>query len=234
MHGYAASVRQEHIARAIGDGVDASKNESLDGLGADRLLWFPELGVGYYPVTSENAPYNQTYFNKYAGYRATEIGRQLNLARVAMVARHYDGPLLDIGIGDGAFIDARGPVTFGYDVNRAGETWLLERGLWFDPYQEQCDAASLWDALEHVQDFARLLRRVRQFLFVSLPIFRDPEHVLESRHFRPDEHFWYFTRAGLISILDSLGWECVETNLHESAIGREDIESFAFRRWTQL
>ena len=43
----------------------------------------------------------------------TDLGRELTAARVRLVSRHYDGPLLDVGIGAGQFVEAR-PNTCGF------------------------------------------------------------------------------------------------------------------------
>jgi hypothetical protein len=157
------------------------------------------------------------------------MGQRLNIARMALVNRHYQGHLVDIGIGSGSFIDAR-ENTSGYDVNIRGVEWLNRRDLWWNPYTRPCRAISMWDVLEHIADFPALLERVDEFVFVSLPIFDGPEHVLRSRHFRVDEHVWYFARDGFLRVMAGLGWKCLEENDEETRLGRDGITSFAFRR----
>ena len=39
---------------------------------------------------------------------------------------------------------------------------------------------------------------VERLVFLCLPLFTGPEHVLRSKHFRPEEHCWYWTRDGLL------------------------------------
>ena len=154
-------------------------------------------------------------------------------ARVEFVERHYRGPLIDVGIGSGAFIELRRErrrTTYGYDVNPAGIAWLEERMLLVDPYLVSFDAMTLWDVLEHIPDFQSLLANVREWLFLSLPIFRDAEHALRSKHFKPDEHCWYFTRDGLVFVMNACGFALVSESMIETELGREDIGTFAFRR----
>ena len=153
-------------------------------------------------------------------------------ARVEFVERHYQGPLIDIGIGSGAFIEARQRLqpTCGYDVNPAGIGWLEERKLFCNPYVGSFDAASMWDVLEHMPNYPGLLGHVREWLFLSLPIFRNAMHVLASKHFRPKEHVWYFTRDGLVFAMKQCGFALVTENTIETELGREDIGTFAFRR----
>jgi hypothetical protein len=198
-------------------------------IAAQRLVWFPEVGVGYFPVAPAVNIYDDAYFNKYVEYGQTEMGQRLNVARMSLVNRHYQGHLVDVGIGSGSFIDRR-PNTHGYDVNTRAVEWLNRRDLWWNPYTRRCRAASLWDVLEHIPDFPALLERVDEFVFASLPIFEGPDDVLKSRHYRKDEHVWYFTIAGLIHVMSGFGWQCLEVNHDESRLGRDGIGSFAFRR----
>lgn len=156
-------------------------------------------------------------------------------ARVDFVAQHYQGSLIDVGIGSGAFLDLRRrsrPMrpTFGYDVNPAGIEWLQHRRLFADPYAAPFEAASMWDVLEHVPDYPTLLANVQQWLFLSLPIFADAGHVLRSKHFKPGEHCWYFTRGGLVFAMQACGFTLVSESTVETELGREDIGTFAFKR----
>ena len=41
---------------------------------------------------------------------------------------------------------------------------------------------------------------------------------------------WYFTKDGLIDMFKAMGFKCVHNCHTESTIGREDIESFVFKR----
>ena len=195
-----------------------------------RLQWFPEIGVGYFPVTE--SPYDQAYFDRFAEQADSPIGRELMAGRVEFVEQHCRGWLVDIGIGSGAFIERRNAIapTFGFDINPAGIAWLKERDLWCDPYDAAVPAVSMWDVLEHMHDFRPLLANVRQWVFLAVPIFRDAEHVLCSKHYRKDEHCWYFTRRGLVAMLHELGFDLIADSNMEIYAGREDIGAFAFRR----
>lgn len=194
------------------------------------LVWLPERGMGYYPVNDE--PYDDAYFRKYVEYSDTDLGRRLDTLRIDLV-RRWAGPgaaVIDIGIGAGAFIEARGGETYGYDINPRAVTWLKDRQLWRDPREQAADALTFWDSLEHIRDPAPMLAQAREWVFMSLPIFTGPDHVLRSRHFRRDEHCWYWTRGGLIRWMAEHGLAVVEHGTPESIAGREDIHTFAFRR----
>jgi len=197
------------------------------------LTWWLQHGIGYYPVEAGHAPYDQDYFDNFERNAQTELGRALMQARFNFVERHYRGTLIDVGIGSGAFVELRNQrrrSTYGYDVNPAGLAWLEQRMLLVDPYLVSFDAVTLWDVLEHIPDFQSLLANVREWVFVSLPIFRDAEHALRSKHFKPEEHCWFFSRDGLVFAMDICGFALVSENKMETELGREDIGTFAFRR----
>ncbi|KAA6118136.1 class I SAM-dependent methyltransferase [Candidatus Pantoea gossypiicola] len=194
------------------------------------LVWLPALGMGYYPVP-KNRPYDEGYFARYQKMADTPMGRELTQARIRLVARHYDGPLVDVGIGAGQFVGTR-PNTRGYDVNPAGVAWLNQRGLWADLYADRYPALSMWDSLEHIDRPDVAVAKAEKWVFVSVPIFADGDAILTSRHFRKDEHIWYWTHNGLLRWFDGQGFDCIEHNTMETKLGREGIGSYAFRRRT--
>lgn len=181
-------------------------------------------------------PYDQSYFDKYTGYAQTDLGRELTNLRVDLVNKFLPTGMhvCDIGIGCGQFLEAidRYRPCWGYDVNPVAVQWLQQAGRWLDPYIEARPyVLTFWDSFEHIQRPAVLLQACRpRFVFMSLPIFRDLAHVLRSKHFRPDEHFWYFTTWGLIKEMGRAGYRCLAVNFDETAAGREDIGTFVFER----
>ena len=197
----------------------------------DSLQWFAELGIGYYPVLPCGV-YDADYFAKYQAYAATPLGQELNRLRVAMVRRHFGGEVIDVGIGCGSFIEAHGNAR-GYDISPPAIGWLIERSKFRDPYKRGAEAVTMWDSMEHIENFDYLLAGISRFVFLSLPIFDGMEHVQRSRHYRKDEHYWYFTANGLTRLMARLGWRLVESNKAESKAGREHIGSFAFLREAQ-
>jgi hypothetical protein len=79
----------------------------------DNLIWLPEKGIGYFPVTEK--PYTSDYFDKYIGYANTIIGKKITSDRARFIGKHYSGNLVDIGIGCGDFVAHRED-TFGFDI----------------------------------------------------------------------------------------------------------------------
>ncbi|MEO8101337.1 MAG: methyltransferase domain-containing protein [Betaproteobacteria bacterium] len=205
---------------------------------ADRLQWLPELGIGWYPVSAQ--PYDAGYWDHYRALDLTPCGSALTAMRIALVARHWAGTVVDIGIGGGRFVEQRGKAgpTFGFDINPHAIQWLIENDAWCDPFRWlpglpgglPVEAITCWDSLEHIADPGALIAWVKRFVFVSLPIFVDAADALASKHYKPAEHCWYFTRTGLARFMDGCGFAMIESNAMEQAAGREQIETFVFER----
>ena len=192
----------------------------------DCLLWSDELGRGFHPRPPMD--YSGPYFEKYQQLDATEMGAALTRARVECVRRHTWLPPVDIGIGGGRFVlEANG---FGCDVNAEAVQWLRERGLHFDIYAAHAEVITCWDSLEHIPNPERLINQAGEWVFVSMPIYKDQAHCLASKHFKPGEHLHYFTHDGLLLWFTQQGFTCIEYNDIESQLGRDGIMSYAFRR----
>jgi hypothetical protein len=188
-------------------------------------------GIAYQKDMSFEFEYGEKYFETYVGYKDTPMEIRLNKCRNDLVSRHYgNGYMVDIGIGSGAFIRSR-PMTHGKDVNRVAIEWLCKEhkhciGL------NNYPALSFWDVLEHVKQPQEYLDLVRNgaYIFVSIPIFEDLKKIRESKHYRPNEHLYYFTEKGFINWLSWYGFKLLEVNQEETLAGREGITSFAFKR----
>ncbi len=206
---------------------DLFKQSLYETFTQGRLQWLPELGLGWFPVQAQ--PYDESYWQKYRGHDTTLVGSLLTACRLDLVHRHHKGSVVDIGIGGGRFVQSHHSAS-GFDINPAAVEWLHSVKKWVDPFSSIVEAATFWDSLEHIHDPAPLLRNVRRYCFVSLPIFRDCEHVLRSKHFKTEEHCWYFTRRGLEIFMKRFDFSQIDRTDMEQTCGREDIESFVFER----
>jgi hypothetical protein len=74
-----------------------------------------------------------------------------------------------------------------------------------------------------------LLQHITGYVFVSIPIFKDSDHILKSKHYRKDEHYWYFTDSGFKYFMDINGFDFIESNTMESELGRESIGTYVFK-----
>lgn len=207
----------------------------------DLTLW-ESLGIAVQTdlKTAAPVPYDKEYFEKYRQYEGSPIAVAINRGRVALVQKYcIDAAILDIGIGSGEFLRACDQVCntrcLGYDVNPHGIDLLLQQDRFVDPYQNlpsSLGGMTCWDSLEHLTDPTALISCLHpgQYLFLSLPIFEDLRRIRESKHYRPNEHFYYFTDHGLVSWLEGCGFTLEERSSFEIAAGREDIYSYVFQR----
>jgi hypothetical protein len=144
----------------------------------------------------------ENYFDHYAPMEGSGIASKLYAWRVEMVNKRVgpDAVVLDTGIGCGEFIKSR-PNTFGQDVNPKGIQWLKEnRKLRED--MESFHAFTFWDVLEHVENPSDYFGRMPDgsHVFTSLPVFDDLSDIRSSRHYKPGEHLYYWTKAGFIAM----------------------------------
>lgn len=198
----------------------------------DRDLMFCAAhGIAYQRVVEPTVAYDQAYYEKCAAYDPV-IAARVNDARIALVARHHTGRVLDVGAGAGHFV-ARRPETFGYDVNPATVAQLQRVGLYDDDFAA-FGAFTFWDVLEHVARPQEYFDRIGigAVVFVSLPIFSNLMAVRSSKHYRPGEHLYYFTHVGFVAWMERYGFALLEASDHEQAAGRDSITAFAFRRVT--
>lgn len=233
-HGCFKVISPDTIASAFDEVLLGTDNRitNLREMFRKTLSWWPDLGIGYYPAV-QPIQYDGAYWDEYRKRADTDVGRELTRCRVELVNRHLgDGPCIDIGIGSGQFVEARAGATYGYDVNPKAIKWLKNRSGWRDPYsfEDSVQNITCFDSLEHIEAPERLVARVRGFCIVSIPIFTGPEHILRSKHFKPNEHLWYFTEQGLERWFCTMGFRLVAKNRMEEAVGREDIGSFVFER----
>jgi len=84
--------------------------------------------------------------------------------------------------------------------------------------------------LEHIPNPEALIHQVKEYVFVSLPIFDNPATITKSKHYRPGEHIWYWSDFGLIKWFKELGFINIEKNSMETELGREAISTYVFRR----
>lgn len=197
------------------------------GLTKPSLWWSEELGYGWH--SSPPMQYSGEYFAHYQKLDDTPMGAALTKARLELVEKYTKASLgVDIGIGGGRYVkESWGN---GYDVSSEAVEWLQRIYSYVDPYAAPVDHITCWDSLEHIPEPEKLLANVRDWFFVSLPTFESAEEALQSKHFKPAEHLWYFSIPGLIRWAEDQGFQVMEVNHAETELGREGITSFAFKR----
>lgn len=159
----------------------------------------------------------------------TIVGKKLISLRRSMLGECIMDPIVDVGIGGGGFVKSL-PQSRGYDVCPQAKKWLEETKRWHDLSTMPAHTVCFWDSLEHMLSPEAILRNVALNAFMSLPIFESAEHVLASKHYKPNEHIWYFTEKGLIGFMRSMGFSMIERNRDEERLGRDGIGTYWFRR----
>lgn len=201
------------------------KSNSL-AISSEALVWLPEYGMGYH--TAPPMEYGEDYFDSYMTLDASDMGTSLTAARVNLVENYWNGEVVDIGIGAGRFVKEKG--CLGFDVNDRAVNWLKREDRFRDPYDHPVDCITCWDSLEHIPEPEKLIKQVGCMVFVSMPIYKDAEDVLQSKHYKPGEHLWYWTHRGLMRWFRDLGFAYVTHNQMETELGREGIKTYVFKR----
>lgn len=203
----------------------------FDAVNDNDLMLCLERGVAYQRNMSIRVEYAKQYFDNYVALEGKEIAKKLNAGRVALVERHTGvTPALDIGVGSGEFVKTRAS-TFGYDINYNAVRWLKQNGRYSDDFRS-FKVFTFWDVIEHVEDINHYFRRVApgSFVFTSLPIFDDLRRIRKSKHYKPGEHLYYWTKQGFVDWMALYGFKLLEADDFETKAGRESIVSFAFQR----
>jgi len=186
-------------------------------------------GYWFYPVN--DFVYDKAYMDKYKEYVDTTIGKGILDARLRLISE-YD-KILDIGVGCGTLIDNKKDAK-GFDVNPEAIKMLKKTKRWCDPYKDDMwdfDAITFFDSFEHIEKPELLLNRItHEAVVIVIPLFKTVKGILKSKHYRPDEHYHYFTGGGLIRYMSKHGFHCKSINSEETELGRDEIHSFVFTR----
>lgn len=190
--------------------------------------------MGYCPPPKDAKEiYTKEYTENYVKLGQTERGKKINQFRVEFVKRHYQGTeIFDYGAGAGSFVKAWGKGAQGYDVSLASLDILSGMGALAIPADDGWEAVTFWDSLEHVSYPSYLLCYSRRWVFISMPIYENGEAVVESKHYKPGEHLWYWTAQGLEGWMQENGFRLERTSMGETSLGREGVWTFAFQRGT--
>lgn len=203
----------------------------------DKDLRFCEArGVAYQADMSRMVRYDDAYLANYDAYAESPIAEALNSERVALLARHAvpGASVIDVGAAAGTFVRAARRAGFeamGFDVIPRANERLKEAGLHSDTLA-YFDAVTMWDSIEHVKAPEAYLKRVRKgaVLVAAIPIFRGLRNIRKSKHYKPGEHFYYWTPEGFVEWMGHHGFRLLEESDHETRCGREAIGAFAFKR----
>jgi hypothetical protein len=178
--------------------------------------------------------YDKDYYDNYKNLEKTEMSFHLNKERYELVKKYSKGNVFDIGVGCGTFIMCCKDIDcFGYDINPFSVSWLKDKNIFLNPYLEGTEEIScwtMWDALEHFKDPQEILCKIKKndTLIISIPIFENFLNLKKDKHFKPNEHFFYFTHYGLVSFLTNFGFTILHFDDFETKIGRHNINRYVF------
>lgn len=210
-------------------GYETRQSPTLQSNG-EYLHWCDYLGIGYLKShATDDEVYDIDYWEKYQRMTDTQMGYDLTQARYDLVKK-YTNPnqVLDVGIGSGQFVKAAD--CFGFDVNQHAIAWLKSQNRYAHYNDDYSWNITMWDVLEHIDNPTEVLSRVDEYFIMSTPVYMNMEQCLTSKHFRINEHIWYFTTTGCIEFMRYFGFKCLEISSIETKLGREAIESFVFKR----
>lgn len=189
-------------------------------------------GVAVQKDKTKSVEYGSDYFNKYVKYEGTPTAILINKSRVNITEK-YCKTVLDIGIGSGEFIKFSKIKVYGFDVNPVGVNWLKFQKLYINPYDyvPEIDGWTFWDSLEHFPEPQKVLNIIRpgHYIFISIPIFSDILKIKECKHYRKNEHYYYFTAVGLINYMRTFKFRLLEHTDAEIKAGRKNILTFVFQ-----
>lgn len=205
----------------------------------DDDLMITNRGCAYQrDMTKGRVKYDAKYLATFDSdsYSTSDIAKAVNVGRCEMLARNLDkgATVLDIGAASGAFVRAArlaGFLAMGFDIIPEAVVRLVKAELYADD-PDGFDAVTMWDSLEHMEDPGAFLRRIPKgkTLLVSVPMIDDLRRVRSSKHFKPGEHFYYWTRFGFVDWMRLYGFRGLEMSAHEMVAGRQDVMAFSFKR----
>ena len=160
--------------------------------------------------------YDLEYHLKFVERANTELGKRIYQARWRLIEKHCYGKftLLDYGCASGAFHRSgnNGFECYGFDINPScGFTEMPSEAI---------DILTLWDVIEHLPAPIWVIKEWKpEFIFIATPnIDAAPNDIKAWKHYRPDEHLYYFNLKGLSAMLMALGYEILEHNFDEGAL----------------
>lgn len=213
------------------------KKRNLSVTDREDIVINPKMGIAYQTDRDVSREYGDDYFDLLNKYENEIIGLVVNKKRADLVKEFCpNGTVLDIGAGAGSFIKTLENKAYGYDIMEKSIKWLKDRGLYLDindGIPEDIGAITFWDSLEHIPEPTILLLRMHPgtLVFVSIPIIKDMLRLKSWKHFRPNEHYWYFTEKGFIDWMAKHGFALVDdVRDFEIKAGREDIYTFVFKK----
>jgi len=201
------------------------------------ILNICKYGIAYQRDIAVSVPYGKKYFDILKNFEYNRKSRKINFGRVWLVGAYCAGEnVLDIGAGAGTFINRWAPFEiYGYDINKYSVAWLKSQNKYYNIRKslDKFTGFTFWDTLEHIAEPQEILKRIPKnaYVFVSIPIFKNFRNITQKKHYRPNEHYYYFTKKGLIFWFKKHNFKLIKYSDYETKkCGRENIGKFVFQR----
>ena len=169
--------------------------------------------------------YNKEYFRLISDtYKTT--ARIINQIRWDFVKEIKPKIVLDYGAG-ACFLSKYAPKGVVVDTYDIGDFPVKYTGIRHKSY----DLIFLCDVLEHIPDFREFdyLWEKAEYVYISIPILPKGRELKTWKHFKPGEHYHYFTERSLDLFFEGRGFENIKSGYPECKI-RSDIYSVLYKR----
>jgi hypothetical protein len=166
--------------------------------------------------------YEYTYNEKYDKYGIKNDQLSfLRLGYILGVLEKKPQNILDIGYGNGAFLKACNKTiqkTYGYDISPYPVPKNTERINTIFDLEFEC--VTLFDCLEHWENIYELKKIKSKYIIISVPELHNftEKEFLGWRHYRQNEHIWYFTKYGLANFMKKIGYKLINSSNIEDTI----------------
>lgn len=195
-----------------------------------ELNYCMKCGSIHQIVKMSETQYNQFYEKDYHDKHQKDLGRQsykerynhdihIGQARLQKYSHFipYRGKLLDVGSGNGAFVDLTREMGYtSYGVDYVNHKWTYYGSLNDVKFPtEYFDVVTIHDVLEHFVDPLKTLKEARRVLKPGGRLIVDfPNYFSEAgkHHWRPIQHLWYFTEPQVKELLEKAGFYMTEVD----------------------
>lgn len=159
-------------------------------------------GVIHQHVEMSEIELSQWYKNYHDGVYSHSVEQDQEVAqkRLQRYQDRMQGPVLDIGCGNGAFVKEcrnRGITAIGQDIGGNADLKMPISHIF-----GQFMTITAHDVLEHVPDIQAFLKQIRRllkgYLFIDFPDFFSEEG---KHHWKKTEHLWMLDQEQLINLL---------------------------------
>jgi hypothetical protein len=223
--------------------MTSTNNIVLDGIIYDVIN-------GEMIIDNKTSPieYGAEYLENYTSLATTPMGIKLAQWRRAYAESwgkncRHGNKFLDFGCGWSPIIAscAVSPELMGTwngtdcneliaDLEHMKNRWIPPNRLVLDQYDVVC----FFDVIEHLRNYKSILKQIAvgNAIVITVPCYdwKNLPDITSWRHYKPSEHFLYGSCKGWIAEIKKNGFELLDHTTFESAMGRLDSHTFAFRR----